>query len=325
MNFSEDYTSLINKELSLLVFPDQPRTLYEPQKYILDSKGKRVRPTLTLIACGLCGSTPSAALPGAIAVELLHNFTLIHDDIMDQAESRRGRASVHKKWDLSTAILSGDGMFVQACLQLLKLHDRVDIRDANFIFLEGVNKICEGQAMDMEFENSDDVSPDDYLKMIEGKTAALLSVSLRLGGMVAGCSDLQLNQLGELGRAMGLAFQIQDDLLDVTANPDTFGKKWAGDIYEGKKTFLTVTTLERCTAKEKQWLTDKLNLTDQKKNPQLIEEIINLYKKYGVIDETDKKIESYYHIAENNLSLFDDSPYKRDLGNLISYLKNRVH
>src|SRR5699024_1256682 len=146
-----------------------------------------------------------------------------------------------------TAILSGDGMFVQACLQLLQLHDKVDIRTVNSIFLEGVNRICEGQAMDMEFENRSDVSPDDYLKMIEGKTAALLSVSLRLGGMVAGCSDPQLIQLGELGRAMGLAFQIQDDLLDITSNPDTFGKKWAGDIYEGKKTFLTVATLERCT------------------------------------------------------------------------------
>lgn len=325
MNFSEDYTSLINKELSLLVFPEQPKTLYDPQKYILESNGKRVRPMLTLIACGLCGTKHSMALPGAVAVELLHNFTLIHDDIMDQADSRRGKASVHKKWDLSTAILSGDGMFVQACLQLLKLHDKIDIRQANSIFLEGVNRICEGQALDMEFENRDTVFPEEYLTMIEYKTATLLSVSLRLGGMVAGCSTEQLNQLAELGRAMGLAFQIQDDLLDVTANPDTFGKKWAGDLYEGKKTFLTVTTLESCNLTEKNWLTNALNLPVEKKTQQLIEEIISLYKKYGVIDKTIEKIESYYQTAENNLSLFDDSTYKQDLGKLIGYLKNRVH
>ncbi|HLR90947.1 MAG TPA: polyprenyl synthetase family protein [Balneolaceae bacterium] len=325
MNFSEDYTSLVNKELSRLVFPDQPKTLYEPQKYILDSPGKRVRPVLTLIACGLCGTRHDRALPAAVAVELLHNFTLIHDDIMDQADSRRGRASIHKKWNLPTAILSGDGMFVQACLQLLKLHDVVDIREANALFLEGVNKICEGQAMDMEFETRDIVSSDEYLKMIEGKTAALLSVSLRLGGMTAGCDTVQLQHLDELGKSIGLAFQIQDDLLDVTANPETFGKEWAGDIYEGKKTFLTVAALESCSAEEKSWLIDVLKLPDHQKDQKLIEGIIQLYEKYGIMDRTEEMIQNYYQTAESSLALFDDSTYKEDLIHFISFLKNREH
>ena len=258
MNFIKPYVTLIESELEQLNFPERPTSLYEPQRYIISSSGKRIRPVLALMGCGLCGEEIEKAIPAALAVELVHNFTLIHDDIMDQAEVRRGSPSVHIRWDESTAILSGDSLFVQAILQLQKLSPDADYKQANKIFLEGINHVCEGQALDMEFERRMDVSTDEYLEMISGKTAALLSVSLQLGGLAANASHDQLGQLRQLGESLGLAFQVQDDLMDVTADPEKFGKKRGGDISEGKKTFLMVKTLESCDRSEREWLTGSL-------------------------------------------------------------------
>lgn len=321
MNFIKPYVTLIESELEQLNFPERPTSLYEPQRYIISSSGKRIRPVLALMGCGLCGEEIEKAIPAALAVELVHNFTLIHDDIMDQAEVRRGSPSVHIRWDESTAILSGDSLFVQAILQLQKLSPDADYKQANKIFLEGINHVCEGQALDMEFERRMDVSTDEYLEMISGKTAALLSVSLQLGGLAANASHDQLGQLRQLGESLGLAFQVQDDLMDVTADPEKFGKKRGGDISEGKKTFLMVKTLESCDRSEREWLTGSLK--ERPLQSQDIQNVLNLYKKYNVIESAETLLHKYYEKAAHALNLFGDSNYKQDLQQLINYLKRR--
>lgn len=321
MNFLKPYAELIESELQALDLPDTPLSLYQPQRYILQNSGKRVRPILSLLGCGVCGSPVEKAIPAALAVELLHNFTLIHDDIMDQAESRRGLASVHIKWDISTAILSGDSMFVQAYLQLHNLEEDIDFKWIHKVFTDSINRVCEGQALDMEFEGRTDVSVDEYLKMISGKTSALTSAALQLGGIVAGAPQERVERLGRIGHSLGVAFQIQDDLLDVTADAEKFGKRSAGDIYEGKKTFLMVHTLERCTLQEKNWLQDALEnrpLSDER-----VSSVKKLFDKYGVIETANEQMEQYYKEAENAVETFDDSNYKADLKNLIKFLKNR--
>lgn len=280
-----------------------------------------MRPILCLLGCGVCGAPIEKSIPAALAVELLHNFTLIHDDIMDQAESRRGLASVHIKWDISTAILSGDSMFVQAFLQLHHLDEDIDFKWIHKVFSESINRVCEGQALDMEFEGKTDVNVDEYLKMISGKTSALTSASLQLGGIAAGVSQEKVERLGMIGHSLGVAFQIQDDLLDITADTEKFGKRSAGDIYEGKKTFLMVHTLERCTLIEKNWLENALQsrpLSDES-----VRSVKELFDKYGVIKTAEEQMEQYYKEAEIAVETFDDSNYKADLKNLIKFLKNR--
>jgi geranylgeranyl diphosphate synthase type II len=321
LDFITSYTDLIEKEIQSLDFPSSPETLYTPQRYILESNGKRIRPILVLMASGLCGGDAKTALPAAVAVELIHNFTLLHDDIMDQAESRRGKATVHIRWDVATAILAGDGMFTQALLQLQRLPETVNYKRLTRIFLEGINHVCEGQALDMQFEDRLDVTTDEYLSMIAGKTAALIKVSLQIGGMVAEVSEEVTEQLGELGLSLGIAFQIQDDLLDVIADPEKFGKKRGGDISEGKKTFLMVKTLECCTAGEREWLTGKLSSKPLQQDDIL--KVIDLFRKYGITDSAHSLMNHYYEQASKMLAGFEDSDYKRDLIQLITYLRKR--
>lgn len=321
MNFLKHYASIIESGLQELTFPETPKTLYDPQRYILKNGGKRIRPIITLMGCGLCGGNIKKALPAALAVEMVHNFTLIHDDIMDKADSRRGLDTVHVKWNESSAILSGDGIFVQALLLLQNLPDSVNHKKIMSVFLEGINTVCEGQALDMEFEKRQDVTTREYLNMISGKTGALMSASLQMGGLVAGAGTSELNALKTFGESVGIAFQIQDDWLDVVADPDTFGKKRAGDIYKGKKTFLMLNTLERCNNEEKKWLTECLEKRPLEKNE--VDLILELYHTYGVIELTKNKMNEYYQKAEKALNLFGDSNYKQDLLNLITYLKNR--
>jgi geranylgeranyl diphosphate synthase, type II len=321
LNFLKSYIELIEQEIQALAFPRSPEALYSPQRYILESNGKRVRPILVLMACGLCGGDIKKAMPAGVAVELIHNFTLLHDDIMDQAHSRRGKASVHIRWDVATAILAGDGMFTQAMLQLQHLPETVNHKLLSKIFLEGINHVCEGQALDMEFENRLDVTADEYISMIGGKTAALIKVSLQMGGMVANGSEETINQLGELGLSLGIAFQIQDDLLDVVADPEKFGKKRGGDISEGKKTFLMVKALECCTGKEREWLTDKLKNKPLQQDD--INRVIDLYHQYDITELAHSLMNHYYERSSKILTGFDDSRYKQDLKQLITYLRKR--
>ena len=321
MDFLKSYASKIESELQQLELPDEPKTLYQPQRYILAANGKRIRPILALMGCGLCGKSPDNAIPVALAVELVHNFTLMHDDIMDQAKSRRGQLSVHAKWDTATAILAGDSMFVQAMRQIQYIPDSADIKAIYNVLLDTTNKVCEGQALDMEFEKRTDVTSDEYLEMISGKTSALISGSLKMGGLTAGALADQLKQLEIIGNSLGIAFQIQDDLLDVVADPDKFGKRKGGDIFEGKKTYLMVKTLECCTDTERQWLTGLLKNRPLEKED--VNKVIELYRTYKIAELSEKLIDSYYQKAENALNQFDDSIYKGDLVQLINYLKKR--
>lgn len=323
MKFITPYVTSIENALGSLNLPETPRTLYDPQRYMLGNGGKRIRPVFTLMACGMSGDKRRKAMPAALALELLHNFTLMHDDIMDQAESRRGKPAVHKKWDESVAILSGDSMHTRALLLLNELDKSVDYRKVNALFLNGINKVCEGQALDMEFESREDVTLNEYMVMIRGKTGALLEASLQMGGVIGGCNGAQLKTLQQVGENIGYAFQIQDDWLDVVADPDKFGKRVAGDIYECKKTYLMILALERCNKDQKKWLRECLR--SKPLNDDDVQSVIELYTDLGVIEDTRTKMEQLYDAAEQSLKIFGESEDKRDLIQLIRTLKKRDH
>lgn len=324
----KELTSLIQVKLQELNFPERPYSLYDPVRYTLSLGGKRMRPYFTLIGCGMCGGDPEDALPAGMAIELLHNFTLLHDDIMDAAEKRRGKDSVFKKWDASTAILSGDAMYAWAFKQLQYYGTDNSYSKEQYalimdIFLESARTVCEGQAYDLEFEDVEMVSMHDYLKMIRGKTAALISASFKLGGAVAGADDEYLINLQEFGTEIGTAFQIQDDLLDVIADPEKFGKKQGGDIIEGKKTYLSILTLESGNKEEKEILRTVLQKPVAVKED--VEKIIDLYTSLGVIEKTKATIKHHYDNALGHLEVFDRSTYKDDIIDYLNKLINREY
>jgi len=324
----KELTSLIHQKLSELEFPERPYSLYDPVRYTLSLGGKRIRPYFTLIGCGLCGGDPEDALPAGMAIELLHNFTLLHDDIMDAADTRRGKESVFKKWDSSTAILSGDAMYAWAFEQLQYYGNNEEYSKEQYalimdIFLESARTVCEGQAYDLEFEDIEKVTMQDYLKMIRGKTAALISASFKLGGAVAGAEDEYLYNLQEFGAEIGTAFQIQDDLLDVIADPEKFGKKQGGDIIEGKKTYLSILSLESGNKKQKEILQKVLQKPVAGKED--VEKIIDLYTSLGVIEKTRATIEYHYENAMNHLEAFNSSEYKDDIIDYLNKLINREY
>ncbi len=319
-------STLIEEGLSALNLPDTPGLLYDPVRYTLDLPGKRVRPFLTLTGCGIAGGEPQEALSAAIALELLHNFTLLHDDIMDAAETRRGEDSVYKKWDANTAILSGDAMYAKAFKQLqyygrTKNYSKDQYAQIIDIFLDSAESVCEGQAYDLDFEDRMDVSIDEYLHMIEGKTAALISGSLAIGGAVAGASDSILQKLYDIGQTMGIAFQIQDDLLDVIADPEKFGKQRGGDILEGKKTYLSLLALQRCNNKETKVLQDILRSKNNSEKD--VVRVVELYKRLGVINSTRIAIKDYYQKSMDIVTTFEASTYKDQLINFLNRLISR--
>lgn len=318
-------SSLIQEKLDELEFPAEPASLYDPVRYTLSLGGKRIRPYFTLIGCGLCKGEPEEALPAAIAIELLHNFTLLHDDIMDAADTRRGKESVFKKWNSSTAILSGDAMYAWAFEQLQYYGENEGYSKKQYarimdIFLESARTVCEGQAYDLEFESNKEVTVGDYLKMIEGKTAALISASFKLGGAVAGTDQNCLYELQQIGTEIGIAFQIQDDLLDVIADPTKFGKRRGGDIVESKKTYLSILTLELGNAEQKDILRSVFRKADVE--DQDIEAVIDIYKSLDIVNRTRSKIEEHYQSAMKHLGEFGPSEYKDDV---IAYLNNLIN
>ena len=318
--------SLIEDAIRDLSIPKVPSTLYDPIRYILDLGGKRIRPHLVLLSCGLCGGDIIEAIPVSLAIELVHNFTLIHDDIMDKAETRRGKTSVHKKWDVSTAILSGDVMFAHAFDQLHyygrnEHYTKQDFLSLNELFIKAVKIVCEGQALDLEFETQTDVSLNQYVEMISSKTAALLQCSLQMGALVAKAPSASVERAGLLGLEAGIAFQIQDDLLDATANPDKFGKRVGGDIYEGKKTFLSILALSIASEAQKKFILDVLQKKDA--SSQEVDDVIQLYYDLGVIDKTKQTIEEHYKKALAQLNSFDSSIFLNEIDRLLKRLTNR--
>ncbi len=222
----------------------EPQNLYAPIQYILGLGGKRLRPVLTLMAAEIFGADFRKALDAALAIEIFHNFSLVHDDIMDAAPLRRGQPTVHEKWDINTGILSGDAMLINA-YQLFENYEGKMFRDLAQLFSKTAIEVCEGQQYDVDFESRDDVSIPEYLKMIEYKTAVLVGAALKMGGIIAGASPKDQNYIYEFGRNLGIAFQLQDDYLDAFGNTETFGKQIGGDIIENKKTYLYLKAMEK--------------------------------------------------------------------------------
>ncbi len=322
-------SELIEQGIHNLNIPEVPHDLYRPISYTLEQGGKRIRPYMVLLGCGLCGGDPKEAIPAAIAIELVHNFTLIHDDIMDEAETRRGKPSVYRKWDSSTAILSGDAMFALAIEQFQYYGENAgyDKKQYNALyqyFISSVRRICEGQMMDLNFASQEDISLQEYEEMIGAKTGALLSCALEMGGIVAGTDDQTIHKLGQIGLEAGVAFQIQDDLLDVVADFDKFGKKRGGDIREGKKTYLALFALERASTDERDHLLQILHKTDDISDKE-IQWVIDCYQRNGIIEESKKAIRYHYENALDSLRCFEDSEYLTEIRHLLQKLINREY
>ena len=317
---------LIDTTINNLKFPQRPATLYDPIRYTLNSGGKRIRPYLTLLSCGMMGGSTSDALYAASAIELLHNFTLVHDDIMDKAEIRRGKPTVHKKWDEATAILVGDYLFAKSFDLINYYGEQTWISKKQYVqlhqhFLKGVKIVCEGQVRDMELEKADNARLDDYLDMISCKTSALLSSSLQLGGIIADCDQHSLKYLGSIGVEIGNAFQIQDDLLDITGNPDLFGKTIGGDIKARKKTYLSILAFKRANKFQKLKLLRIFNDADVGNNH--LAEIVDIYNTLDVIEDAKRAILFHYESAIELIDVFDESTYKMTLLSLLKKLINR--
>ncbi len=281
---------------------------------------------LVTTSCGLCGGNPSEAMYAAAAVESLHNFTLIHDDIMDQAETRRGYQTVHKKWSESVAILSGDVLFAYAFGALRyyaqnEVYTKKQLTDLIDIFVKSTIVVCDGQALDMEFASRATVTLEEYTSMISWKTAALLSGSMAMGAVIAGADDYTIDEVSEIGRLAGIAFQIQDDLLDATADPKTFGKKQGGDIIEGKKTYLLISALERATDKD---LNALITLPGKKGiSSHEVQHVVQIMKRIGVIDAARNEIDRLYNLALARLDKFPDSEYRLKINSLLNQLTVR--
>ncbi len=240
--FSE-YSAIIEKKLRELNFPGgELSSLYEPIAYALSAGGKRLRPALLMMAADAYGKTEEAAYSAALGIEMFHNFTLLHDDVMDNSDTRRGRPSVHAKWNDNTAILSGDTMLTLAT-QLVSDVDDMILRKVLDTFNSMAIRVYEGQQLDMDFEHSEDVTIDDYIRMIMDKTGALLGAAVKIGAMIGGATDEEADKMYEYGMMLGVAFQIQDDWLDVFGDSTTFGKPVGGDINNNKKSFLMLTGL----------------------------------------------------------------------------------
>lgn len=288
------YKSIIDQKLTSCIRKSEPVSLYEPMKYVLSASGKRIRPLLILLSCEAVGGTMNEAVNASVAIEVLHNFTLVHDDIMDNAESRRGRATVHVRWDANTAILVGDELVALAYRELLKTRSKAIAQVAD-LFTEGVVEVCEGQAYDKEFELLHEVSLDDYLLMISKKTGKLFSVSSEIGALIGGGTEREIRALRTYGTHIGRAFQIQDDLLDVIADEKEFGKTIGGDIVEGKKTYLLIRACERATGKDKQLIRSIImNKGTARKNVPVVKEI---YERYGIIELAKQSIDRDIRLA----------------------------
>ncbi len=283
--------SLINDRINTLNYGTEPDELYEPIRYIMSLGGKRMRPLLVLLAYELFKDDPEKVLDQAIAVEVFHNFTLMHDDIMDEAPLRRGKATVHEKWDANTAILSGDVMLVRAYDLLLDAPGnlRAIIKDFN----DCASGVCEGQQFDMNFESLPTVAEETYINMIRLKTAVLLGFSLKLGAMLAGASDDQADKLYEFGVSIGIGFQLKDDLLDVYADQAKFGKQVGGDIISNKKTFLLLKALELANADQKAQLDQWLAATDFDK-AEKVAGVTAIYNEIGIRELTREKINQWF-------------------------------
>jgi len=300
----KEYVALVDEHLSTFIKRSIPKSLYEPAKYILAAGGKRIRPVLVLCACEAVGGKKEDALHAAAGLEILHNFTLVHDDIMDNAASRRGRPTVHTKWDNNVAILAGDALLGLAYRALLE-SETANIKELSSIFTEGVIEVCEGQAYDKEFETRKRVTLDEYLLMIQKKTGTMVAVAMEVGAILGDGSPAERRALKAFGALVGEAFQVQDDLLDVIADEKQFGKMIGGDIVEGKKTFLLITALQRAKGDDKRLLR---KLVDDAGVPKrAVDRVRRIFHSTGAIEAAGVQIANDIAKAKSQLSVVKDS------------------
>ena len=300
----------------------EPSTLYDPVNYILDLGGKRLRPVLTLMAAEIFNCDYKKALDAALSVEVFHNFSLIHDDIMDDAPLRRGKETVHLKWDLNTGILSGDAMLIMA-YRLFENYDSEKFQKLVKLFSKTALEVCEGQQYDIDFEERNDVTIKEYLKMIELKTSVLIGCALKMGAIVADASENDQNYIYEFGKNLGIAFQLQDDYLDAFADPKTFGKQVGGDIIENKKTYLYLKAIEFSSKEDKLELQHLFSIAP-KDNSDKIETVKQIFISSGSAKATQNEIKNYTEKAFSvldNLSI--DSDKKAILKQFGEALMNR--
>jgi geranylgeranyl diphosphate synthase type II len=298
------YQSIFNKFLTEYNLDEEPQTLYQPIKYILSLGGKRLRPILTLMTADMFGAKTEEALNAALCVEVFHNFSLIHDDIMDDAPLRRGKPTVHEKWNLNTGILSGDAMLILS-YQLLEYYQGDTYKNLNSLFTKTALEVCEGQQYDIDFETRNDVTIDEYIEMITYKTSVLVAAAMKMGAIIAEASAKDQELIYEFGKNLGIAFQIQDDYLDAFGDPETFGKQVGGDIIENKKTYLYLKAFEKENNLIREELFKWFNETDIDKD-QKVQKVKELFERSGAVRETKSAIETYTNHAFDcleNLSL----------------------
>lgn len=320
----KEYKTLVDQAIEQLNLPEKPHRLYDPVTYILALGGKRLRPVLTLMACEMFGGRAKDALEAAIGLEIFHNFTLLHDDIMDQAELRRGKKTVHKKWNTNVAILSGDTMFALA-YQFIAASNADNLKEILTTFTQTAIEVCEGQQYDMDFETADKVSIPEYLLMIRMKTAVLLGASLKTGALIARAPAQQAQLLYDFGINAGMAFQLKDDLLDAFGVEDKFGKTIGGDIIANKKTFLYLKCLEMANQEDYTMLrhlySPKIVLSPGEK----IAKVLEIYNRYHIREITTEEMEKFFSAAlqimqkvntdpamKNRLESYAEWLYKRD-------------
>ncbi len=320
MDYDQSYNSyrkIIDEHLQRLISESKPTSLYEPIKYILNAGGKRIRPVIVLLACESLGGNYEDAINAAVAVEIFHNFTLVHDDIMDNAELRRGLRTIHKKWDVNTAILSGDAMFALAYKLLSEVKSsRID--EIFNVFSQSAIEVCEGQALDLELEMSFDVEIEDYIEMISKKTASLIKNSAKIGGLIANGSDEQIWALENYGLNLGLAFQLQDDLLDVVANSEEFGKSIGGDIVNGKRTYLLISAKKKTKDNDREIIMRVFNKDGL--DGSIVPIVREIYHCYGIIDETQEKVRFYTDLAIKSILNLPENHAR----NMLIWLANKL-
>jgi geranylgeranyl diphosphate synthase type II len=319
MTFLKDYNDFIEKEINAIDLPEKPANLYNPLRYFLKLGGKRIRPALTLMAGKMFGVSVEKTKNAALAVEVFHNFTLIHDDIMDNAPIRRGLPTVHEKWNSNIAILSGDVLLVKA-YELISKQNKEHIPDLYQLFNKTAIEVCEGQQMDMDFEIREDVTIEEYIAMIRLKTSVLLGCALEFGFLISNQSVENRKNIYDFGVNLGIAFQIQDDILDLYGDPDKVGKQVGGDVRANKKTLLYLAAEKIC----KNLNNNKLNsLKETKDLDKKVQETSTFYKEIGVLEETQKYLNYYYDSAMKSLELVEVNSSKDNLHQMVNYLFNR--
>ena len=320
------YQELIAADLERIVsgLPKEPARLYEPLRYSLANGGKRMRPLLSLIGAGMFTDDVRPAVHAAVGIELFHNFTLLHDDIMDNAPLRRGKETVYAKWNPNIAILSGDAMYTEAfrSIALSPPHILPHILD---VFTRTALEVCEGQQMDMDFESRAKVSIPEYIRMIELKTAVLLAASLEIGALCGGAYATEAHKLYEFGRHIGIAFQLQDDILDVYGDPEKFGKQVGGDIVSNKKTFLLISALEKADAYSKEALMNWLQANGDNATEK-VKSVTAIYDQIGIRSLAESEMQKHYELAIAALeSMQVDDAKKKMLRGFSDSLMVREH